>query len=155
MKKTALLLLPLAMASCNYLGIPDGDVSGNILGTQPSGTIRMALRGTTLNGGQAPALDQGNLGTFNPQKRVYSISLPATPVDGGYELFAYVDSNGNNTFDSTEKRTSDSQTFAYSKDGTGSKSGENLLNLKAGWTQYKGATVVKSGTPFTSVDLNW
>lgn len=156
MKKAALLLLPLAMASCNYLGIPDGDVSGNILGTQPSGTIRMALRGVTLSGVQTPALDQGNLGTLNPEKRVYAISFPNTPEDGAYELFAYVDGETGTKlrYDSGEQKTS-SRTFVYSKSGLNNKDGSDILNLKPGWTLMNGVTPGKNGTPFTSIDLNW
>lgn len=156
MKKAALLLLPLAMASCNYLGIPDGDVSGNILGTQPSGTIRMALRGVTLSGVQTPALDQGNLGTLNPEKRVYAISFPNTPEDGAYELFAYVDGAGStaNRYDNGEQKTS-SRTFVYSQNGGGDKSGKDVLNLKPGWTLMNGLTPGKNGAPFTSIDLTW
>ncbi|UBV42951.1 hypothetical protein LAJ19_01615 [Deinococcus taeanensis] len=154
MKNAALLLLPLAVASCGYLGIPDGDVSGNILGTQPAGTIRLALRGVTLSGVQTPALDQGNLGTFNPEKRVYAISFPVTPEDGGYELFAYVDTNKNNRFDSGEKQT-DTRNFVYSKNGAGDKSGKDVVNVKPGWTILNGGATGQNGTPFTNVNLNW
>ncbi|GGR95627.1 hypothetical protein [Deinococcus sedimenti] len=156
MKKAALLLLPLTIASCGYLGIPDGDVSGNILGTQPSGTIRMALRGMTLSGVQTPALDQGNMGTLNPEKRVYAISFPNEPQDGAYELFAYVDGETGTKLrhDSGEQKTG-SRTFVFSKNGSGDKSGTDLLNVKPGWTLVNGLTPGKNGTPFTGIDLNW
>ncbi|MDR6220588.1 hypothetical protein [Deinococcus soli (ex Cha et al. 2016)] len=154
MKKAALLLLPLAMASCNYLGIPKGDVSGNLLGDQPSGTIRLTLRGVTLSGVQTPTLDQVNLGTLNPDKRVYAISFPNTPQDGAYELFAYADTSKDDKYTDGEQKTG-SRTFVYSQNGVNKKDGSDVFNLKPGWTLMNGVTPGKNGTPFTSIDLNW
>lgn len=151
MKKIlALTILPLALASCNMFGVPNGDVSGNILGKQPvDGTVRLAMRGITLAGFQTPVLDQGNIGTFNPEKRAYVISLPSKPADGAYELFAYVDANGSNTLDEKETRTKvTTTTFVYSKDGN------STLNIRSGWNMYDGLTLQKNGTPF-QYDLNW
>ncbi len=155
-----LTILPLALASCNMFGVPNGDVSGNILGTQPSGNIRMAFQGLTVAGFQAPVADQINIPTFNPEKRAYTVSLPTNPADGAYELLAYVDGAGSkpNHYDIGEQRTAvTGKTFIYSKDGLGKKDGTSLLNLKPGWTLYNVGTlkVEKSGTPFTGYDLNW
>lgn len=155
-KALSLLTLPLALASCSTFGVPTGDVSGNLLGTQPSGAIRMAVRGVTLTGVQTPVVDQINIPTFNPEKRAYAISFPANPAEGGYELLAYVDANGNNRYDSGETRTQNTgKTFVYSQSGSGDKSGRDLADLKAGWTLVNGTSVEKSGTPFTGYDLNW
>lgn len=159
-KALSLLTVPLTLASCSTLGIPNADVSGNINGTQPTGKIRLAFQGMTVTGYQAPVADQINIPTFNPEKRAYAVSLPASPANGAYELLAYVDANGNNRYDSadSEVRTgSTGKSFIYSKDGTGSKSGTDLMNLKPGWTLYNlsEVKVEKSGAPFTNYILNW
>lgn len=159
--KAIIFTLPLALglAACDNLGIPDGGVSGNILGVQPSGSVRLAMQGLTVEGISTPVLDQVNVGTFNPEKRAYAISLPPTPNDGTYELFAYVDNGATaNRYDSSETRTTVEPTFfLYSKAGTGDKSGNDCRNAKPGWTLCETLTLkaVKSGTPFTDYDLEW
>lgn len=151
MNKTVVLLaVPLALASCSLLGVPNGDVSGNVLGKQPTeGAVRLAMRGATLSGFQTPVLDQGNIGTFNPEKRAYVISLPPEPADGAYELFAYVDTNRDNVFGPAEARTrGTTTTFVYSKGGNAS------LNVRPGWSLYEGLSLKKNGTPLT-YHMDW
>ncbi|ASN81496.1 MULTISPECIES: hypothetical protein [Deinococcus] len=161
MKKLAVVLtLPLALglAACDTLGVPKLDVSGNILGTKPSGTVRLTLRGTTVNGWQTPVLDQINIPTFNPEKSAYAISLPEKPSDGAYELLAYADTGATaNRYDEGETRTQvTGKVFIYAKDGLGDKSAKDCLNVKAGWSLCDTATmkVDQSGTPF-DYDMTW
>ena len=91
MKKIlALTVLPLALASCNMFGVPNGDVSGNILGPQPSGTIRLALTEVSTSGIGETVIDQFNVRTFNPEKRAYIVSLKPNPTNGIYHLFSHV-----------------------------------------------------------------
>ncbi|MDO4262901.1 MAG: hypothetical protein Q4C67_01765 [Deinococcus sp.] len=160
MKKALMLLAitPLALASCDQLGIPNGDVSGTVTGTAPTGkgSIKLALGSLTLRGIGNSTPDQIALGTFNPGKKVYAISLPASPQEGGYDVFAYADSNSNGRWDNSEPRTrSSSRGLIYSAAGVGKKDGSSLLNLKPGWTQVQNANVVKSGKPFRDYNLSW
>ncbi|MBI0446121.1 hypothetical protein [Deinococcus sp. DB0503] len=155
-KSLSLLALPLALASCGLFGLPKGDVTGSIYGSpNQNGNIRLALIGAA--GYQNNAVDQVDVGTLNPQKSVYAVTLPSSPKDGYYELLAYVDSKANNKYDAdTEKRTqSNGKVMVYSANGLGNKDGSNLLNLKAGWSLIQNGQVVKSGLPFNSYDLNW
>ena len=100
------LALALSLASCGVLGVPRGDVTGSITGTQPqAGDVRLALVGLSGSGYENNAVDQLDIGTFNAQKRVYSISLPGSPKAGVYEVLAYVDTNGDKTYDVGEPRT--------------------------------------------------
>ena len=152
MKKIlALTILPLALASCNMFGVPNGDVSGNILGKQPvDGPVRLSLSEISTAGIGATVLDQFNFGTFNPEKRAYVVSLKQNPADGIYELFAYVDANKDDHYNSGEKRTQATTTrFIYSKDGN------STLNVRPGWNLYDGLTFKKNGVPFSGYDLNW
>ncbi|WP_051363629.1 hypothetical protein [Deinococcus murrayi] len=153
MNKAALALgLPLALASCGLLGFPRGDVTGTIRGNQPqTGNVRIALVGLTGTGYENNAVDQLDIGTFNPQKRVYSISLPDTAGAGVYEVLAYVDLNGNKKFDANEPRTrranrgliyatSDTTFFGFT--------------VKRGWNRFEGTTVSQT-RPFSNYDLEW
>ncbi|MEW6422826.1 MAG: hypothetical protein AB1511_14060 [Deinococcota bacterium] len=156
-KSLSVLALPLVLASCGLLGLPKGDVTGSIYGSPTqTGDIRLALTGAA--GYQNNSVDQVEVGTFNPQKRVYAITLPSSPKDGFYELLAYVDSNPKNSkYDAgTEERTkSNGKVLVYSNSGTGNKDGSNILNLKPGWSLVQNGNVIKSGLPFNSYDLNW
>lgn len=157
MKKIlALTVLPLALASCNMFGVPNGDVSGNILGPQPSGTIRLALTEVSTSGIGETVIDQFNVRTFNPEKRAYIVSLKQNPTNGIYELFAYVDANNDNHYQPSEKRaTAPGVSFYYSQEGLGDKTGKDTFNLQPGWTMVKNlVTVVDSDKPF-NLDLNW
>lgn len=146
------LALPLALASCGPLGIPKGDVTGSITGTQPeAGDVRLALVGRNGTGFENNAVDQFDIGTFNPQKRVYAISLPTDPKAGAYDVIAYVDTNKNNKYDAGEPRTrNDSRFLIYSKQDV-SLFG---FNVKRGWNRVEGTTVTQ-GLPFNSYDLSW
>lgn len=151
--KAALALsLPLVLASCGLLGLPRGDVTGAIRGDQPqTGDVRLALVGLTGEGYENNNVDQLNIGTFNPQKRVYSISLPNTAAPGVYEVLAYVDLNRNKKFDANEPRTkranrgliyatSDTTFFGFT--------------VKRGWNRFEGTTVSQT-RPFSNYDLEW
>lgn len=145
---------PLILASCDQLGIPNGDVSGTVTGTAPvgEGEIRMALRSITVSGVTNSNPDQVTLGTFNPAKKVYAISLPSNPENGAYDVFAYADKDNDKSWDVGETRTKlTGRGLIYSQNGNA------VLNLKPGWTQVQGPTpkVVKSGTPFRDYNLSW
>ncbi|WP_261664513.1 hypothetical protein [Deinococcus sp. Marseille-Q6407] len=100
--------------------------------------------------------DQLALATFNPDKKVYSVSLPSAPQQGAYDVYAYADSNNNGRWDSGEPRArSAGKGLIYSAAGLGKKDGSSLANLRPGWTEIQGLNVVKSGTPFSDYDLTW
>ncbi|WP_104989565.1 hypothetical protein [Deinococcus sp. NW-56] len=151
--KAALALgLPLALASCGALGVPRGDVTGEIRGTQPqNGDVRIALVGLTGTGYENNAVDQLDIGTFNPQKRVYTISLPDTAKAGVYEVLAYVDLNSNKKFDAGEPRTARSTRGLIYATSDASLFG---FTVKKGWNRLEG-TMVSQSRPFTNYDLNW
>ncbi|MPY67204.1 DUF2141 domain-containing protein [Deinococcus sp. SDU3-2] len=153
MTKAALALgLSLTLASCNLLGVPRGDVTGEIRGTQPqSGNVRIALIGLTGTGFENNAVDQLDIGTFNPQKRVYSISLPDTAKAGVYEVLAYVDLNNNKKFDANEPRTQRSTRGLIYATSDASLFG---FTVKKGWNRFDGTTVSQT-RPFGNYDLNW
>ena len=133
-------------------------MSGTVSGAAPAGkgTIRLALGSLTLGGVGTATPDQLTLGTLNPDKKLYTISLPASPRDGAYDVFAYADTNANSRWDSGEPRTQSSgKGLVYSAHGLGQKDGSNLLNIKPGWTQVQNVTVVRSGRPFTNYNLSW
>lgn len=153
MKKTvSLLALPLALASCGLLGLPRGDVTGTINGTQPeNGDVRLALVGVTGSGFENNAVNQLDIGTFNPQKRVYSISLPDNPKQGAYDVIAYVDTNKNNKYDSGEPRTKTDSRYLIFANQDVSIFG---FTVKKGWNRVEGTTVTQ-GLPFNNFDLEW
>ncbi|WP_084051028.1 hypothetical protein [Deinococcus hopiensis] len=151
-KALPLLAAPLALAACSTLGLPNGDVTGSISGTAPAGgDVRLALLGRTGGGFENNAVDQVDVGTFNPQKRVYAISLPAAPRAGAYEVTAYVDSNGNKAYDAGEPRTTYQNRFLiYSNSDLGLFG----FNVKQGWNRVEGSAV-SQGRPFSGFDLRW
>lgn len=151
-KSLSLLALPLALASCGLFGLPKGDVTGSIYGSQPeNGDVRLALVGVTGSGFENNAVNQLDIGTFNPQKRVYSISLPDNPKQGAYDVIAYVDTNKNNKYDSGEPRTKTDSRYLIFANQDVSIFG---FTVKKGWNRVEGTTVTQ-GLPFNNFDLEW
>lgn len=146
MKKFLPLLLIPALSACNILGLPNGDVMGQIAGTPAkAGPIKIAITSLTTAGVISDTPDQLTVGTFNEAKKLYSISLPGDPANGLYTVYAYTDVNGNNKYDLlSESRTQLTNQFLRYTAGKG-------------WEMVKdlGLTVVKSGTPFTDYNLSW
>jgi len=153
MKRSLLLLtLPLSLAACATLGVPNGDVTGSISGTPPeAGNVRLALLGRTGAGFENNDVDQVDVGNLTGTKRVYALSLPPTPRAGAYEVIAYVDRNGNKGYDVGEPRTPYSNRFLiYSPQDAGVFG----FNVKTGWNRVEGTTVTQ-GLPFNGFDLSW
>ncbi|EYB69352.1 hypothetical protein DEIPH_ctg008orf0075 [Deinococcus phoenicis] len=147
-----MLVLPLSLASCGMFGLPKGDVTGSITGTQPqAGDVRLALIGMTGSGFENNAVDQLDIGTFNPEKRVYAISLPANPKAGAYEVLAYVDTNKDNKYTAGEPRTRNQGRYLIFATQDAGLFG---FNVKKGWNRADGTTVTQ-GLPFNNYDLSW
>lgn len=151
-KTLAWLILPLSLASCGVLGVPRGDVTGSITGTQPTGgDVRLALVGRTGAGFENNPVDQIDVGTFNPQKRVYAISLPGSPKQGAYDVLAYVDRNGDKKYTSGEPRTAAQNRYLVYSNQDASFFG---FTFKRGWNRVEGSTISQT-MPFSGYDLNW
>ncbi|WP_034386278.1 hypothetical protein [Deinococcus sp. YIM 77859] len=147
----AFLTLPLALASCSTFGVPNGDVTGDISNAPVGqGTVRLALRGVTFGGTTNETVEQ--FAVTPTDKGIYAISLPPSPRDGGYEVIAYVDSNGNRQYDSGETRTqSNGKTLVY----TSSNVVGTFTGLSKGWNLVQDGQVVQRGTPFHNYDLTF
>lgn len=150
-KALALLALPLGIASCSSVGVPNGDVTGDIAGAPTSqGTIRLALVGVTFGGVTNDSVAQ--FAVTPTDRGVYALSLPSAPRDGGYEVIAYADRNANSRYDSGETRSqSNGKTLVY----TSSNAVGTVTGLSKGWNLVQGGKVVQSGTPFNDYDLSF
>lgn len=151
MRKLLVLGLPLVIAACSTTGVPNGDVTGDITGAPTNqGTIRLALLGLTFGGTVNESVEQ--FAVTPTDRGVYALTLPATPRDGGYEVIAYADRNGNGTYDPGETRTQSSgKILAY----TTSNFVGNVTGLSKGWNLVQDGRLVKSGTPFNNYDLSF
>jgi len=148
----SVLAVPLALASCGVLGVPRGDVTGSITGTQPEGgNVRLALVGRTGTGFENNPVDQIDVGTFNPQKRVYAISLPNNPKQGAYDVLAYVDRNADGKYTSGEPRTRAQNRYLVYSNQDASFFG---FTFKRGWNRVEGSTISQT-MPFSGYDLSW
>ncbi len=152
MKKLVLIgLLPLMLAACGIGGTPRNyDVSGTISGTQPSGTLKMAVVGVNLGGVVNTAT--GQIAINSPDGKKFSVDYPPSPADGLYQVIAYIDANGNGKYDLGETRTANNNKYlAYARSSGGLAS---LVGLKAGWNYVVG-TAVTQPSRITDYDLSW
>ncbi len=147
-KLTFVALLPLVLASCNLSGgVPTQfDISGNIGGAVPSGTIKIALVGGALS---TDPIQNHNVKSGNFANSKFTLDLPDTPnaVLGIYEVIGYIDTNNNGSYDVGETRTKSKPA--------------NLLTYTSAtqkWT-LNGNTVIrengKSVTRVNNYDLTW
>lgn len=156
MKKLALLaLLPLTLGSCGLFGTPKNyNVSGTISGTQPTGTLKLAVVGVSASGVVNANVGQIAVPTFDANTKKFSVDYPSNPADGIYQVIAYIDggTNPNGKYDVGETRTKNNNMYlVYSKSGGAI---ESLLGIKAGWNLVVGTTVTQPGN-ITNYDLSW
>lgn len=149
MKKLALLtLLPLTLGSCGLFGTPKTyAISGTITGTQPAGTMKLAVIGVNSTGIYNENIGQIAVPTFDSNTKKFSVDYPSKAAEGYYQVIAYIDANGDSKYNVGETRTKNNNMYLVYRDS-------NMMDLKTGWNLMQGTTVTQPGT-ITNYDLSW
>lgn len=145
-------VLALSLAACSTIGIPNGDVTGNISSAPTGqGSVRLAVVGVTFGGLTNTTVNQ--ISVVPGSNGVYVLSLPAAPQNGGYRVIAYADKNNNSAYDiGTDPVTQDNgKVLVYASSALTLGS----FSVPQGWSQWQNGSITKSGTPFNNYDLTF
>lgn len=151
MKKLLLFaaLVP-ALVSCGNQLPTSYDLTGKVTGNAPGQPVALVMVGASVGGvGQAKIpqikIQLGNTGFFG-------VDFPKNAQTGGYDVFAYVDSNKNGQYDITESRTAPNGKFLVYNE-TSNVIGD-LLGIKQGWNLIQGLQASQPGR-ITEYNLSW
>lgn len=151
MKKFLLLALSASiLASCGNNVPTSYDLTGKVTGTAPGQPVKLVMVGASVAGvGQADipqiSIQLGNTGFFG-------VDFPNNPRTGGYDVFAYVDGNGNGKYEIGEQRTTPNGKFLVYAE-TNNIIGD-LLGIKKGWNLIQGLQASQPGR-INEYNLSW